>query len=231
MPHQIVHPYFDVMNPTHLRERAKRYGSEPYWFGLGFIQLKLSDTERMHFWTPSIPRKQREEIHDHRYNFRSIVLAGNLKFEVFSVYDDVHGAYERFETNCQPGKEGEVLNCEPVSIQRVGFYQLPVGSIYDFPMWGFHTTEETAFAITYLRREPHVKDRATVVKTRGEGTTCPFAEKVDPEICWQHIEQALKHATNEKIHSIPCRGCGAPSGKFGDIPSVIDAVCGFCSVE
>src|SRR5579863_7289598 len=66
-----------------LRTKAASYGTEPYWFGLGFIQLKLNDTARMHFWLPEIPHPEREEIHNHRYDFSSIVLAGHLLHEVW----------------------------------------------------------------------------------------------------------------------------------------------------
>src|SRR5271168_5571627 len=98
-----------------LRAKAKKYGSEPYWFGLGFIQLKLSDTERMHFWLPEIPHPEREEIHNHRYDFTSTVLAGHLMHEVWHL-DSAQwfGSklqeqdWEIFETNCSPNKEGTV---------------------------------------------------------------------------------------------------------------------------
>ena len=45
-----------------LREAAASYGSSPYCFGLGFIQLKLSDQARMHFWHMAVPHVEREEI-------------------------------------------------------------------------------------------------------------------------------------------------------------------------
>ena len=223
-------PYFDVMNVHQLRNRAERFGSEPYWFGLGFIQLKLSDTERMHFWTPAIPRKEREEIHNHRYNFTSLVLAGKLKHQTFYAVSDVLGAYELFQTNCSPEKEGTVETVTPHHVFSSGYYEMVAGTKYFFPHYQFHTTEETLFAITYLRREPKVKEFADVIKTRGAGTTCLFAEKIPAEICWQYIAKALDHAVHhEKLHSIPCRACGAPSGQFGEKPSVKDVVCGYCN--
>lgn len=47
--------------------------------GLGFIQLKLNDDERMHVWHPALPRRRCYEhsaIHNHRFSFRSRVLIG-----------------------------------------------------------------------------------------------------------------------------------------------------------
>lgn len=217
------------MNLQQLKFRAAAYGSEPFWFGLGFIQLKLSDRDRMHFWTPSIPRKQREEIHNHRYEFKSIVLAGKLKFQTFTASTNSMGAYEVFETNCT--QEGTTLTklIKPVDIRSTGYYEINTGSKYTFPHHHFHTTEETVFAITYLRRGEKVREFADVIKTRGAGTDCPFAEKICPEQCWEYIGAALTHARRQAPHSIPCVNCGAPTGAFSQTePNVEQHHCGYC---
>lgn len=88
-------------------------GVIPHYFGLGFIQLKLSEHWRIHFWMPSWPTipGAETEFHDHRYDFISKVLHGRLEQEVFEVgpthpkYQD--GDLEIFEVSCQPGQEKE----------------------------------------------------------------------------------------------------------------------------
>jgi hypothetical protein len=183
-----------------LRTKADSYGTDPYWFGLGFIQLKLNDTARMHFWLPEIPRPEREEIHNHRYDFSSIVLAGHLMHEVWHL-DAVKSQtttvqeqdWEIFETNCAPNKEGTVETVTPCSITKMGEFSLGAGSIYAFPHTSFHTTEGTRFAITHLTRVlPKPLEYASVVKRRGAETTCPFKEKLPTDLCWQYIEAALR---------------------------------------
>lgn len=188
-------PLYDIQ---YLRAAAQSYGSKPHWFGLGFIQLKLNDRERVHFWCPEIPHPEREEIHDHRYNFTSTVLAGMLHFELYeykSVMYSPIAPHELFQTDCAPGHEG---NKDPkvygVSIQHRGTYDLAAGSQYWFSENQFHTTEGTEYAITHLLREPKTKQYANVIKVKGAPTTCPFAETMSEEKLWDHIMIALTKA-------------------------------------
>jgi hypothetical protein len=185
-----------------LRARAKAYGSDPYWFGLGFVQLKLSDTERMHFWSPEIPYPEREEIHNHRYDFTSNVLAGAVHHETFLVMnifrDNEDALHEIFTTTCMPGVEGTVEEVTPCDIRPMGAYIIGAGSTYSFPHTSFHTTKDTKFAITHLTRVlPKPLEFASVVKLRGAATVCPFKEKLPTDVCWEHIASALGTAENE----------------------------------
>lgn len=182
-----------------LRRYATSYGSNPYCFGLGFIQLKLSENSRMHFWHEAIPHVEREEIHNHRYDFKSTVLAGRLRHQVFDVkgYANPGGypvEWERFDTECIPGEEGVMRGTTPVYVSPVGENILAEGSIYKFPHTAFHTTEGTEFAITYLERGEKVTKYASVVKKTGTPSTCPFANPGTPEQCWELIYQALNWA-------------------------------------
>jgi len=196
-----------IFLPTtdHLRARAKSHGSEPYWFGLGFVQLKLSDTERMHFWLPEIPHPEREEIHNHRYDFSSVVLAGELRHEVYHLDATIctssvpfETEWEIFETDCAPGKEGTVETVTPCIVTKVGTFELAAGSAYEFPHESFHTTEGTRFAVTHLTRVlPKPLEFASVIKRRGAETTCPFKVKLPPDTCWQYVDAALQRARGE----------------------------------
>jgi hypothetical protein len=190
-----------VQLPTidELRTKAKNYNTVPYWFGLGFIQLKLSDAERMHFWLPEIPHPEREEIHNHRYDFRSVVLAGHLRHEIYHLDSIISSTlhefaeWEIFETNCAPNKEGTVETVKPCLVSPMGTFVLNSGSVYEFPHTSFHTTEGTEFAITYLIRVlPKPLEFASVIKRLGSVTTCPFKEKLPTATCWQYIEAALE---------------------------------------
>jgi hypothetical protein len=195
----------DVRLPKigYLRSKASEYGTEPYWFGLGFIQLKLNDYERMHFWCPEIPRPEREEIHNHRYDFVSKVLAGSLHHSVYHLdalvdsRDSLRLAdtceWEIFETDCQPGKEGTVETVTPCMLSHVGDFRLSAGSLYELPHTTYHTTENTDFAITHLIRSlPKILDFASVIKQRGQPTSCPFKDKIPAAQCWEYIDCALE---------------------------------------
>jgi hypothetical protein len=66
-------------------DHLRATGARPHWFGLGFIQLKLTNNERMHFWHPDLqPIVPEEEIHDHRYDFESFVIKGELRHQIYT---------------------------------------------------------------------------------------------------------------------------------------------------
>lgn len=47
--------------------------------GLGFLQVKLGASQRLHVWHPDLPRRRcfrQSAIHDHRFAFTSRVLVG-----------------------------------------------------------------------------------------------------------------------------------------------------------
>lgn len=156
----------------------------------------------MHFWCPEIPHPEREEIHNHRYSFVSQVLAGNLHHSVYHLDATIcttsvpfETDWEIFETNCEPGKEGSVETVTPCLLTHVGDFWLEKNSIYEFPYESYHTTEGTEFAITHLTRVlPRVLDFASVIKKRGQTTSCPFKDKIPVAQCWEYIDCALGKA-------------------------------------
>src|SRR5271157_3325048 len=183
-------PFLDL---NYLKKAAAAYGSKPYWFGLGFIQLKLSDDSRIHFWSPDIARPERDEIHDHRYNFVSRVLYGTLTFDLYEptpIQRDGVWTHELFQTDCAPGHEGnKEPKIYPVTITKRGTFDLVEGSEYWFSSEQFHTTENTQFAVTYLERETKTKQFANVIKPRGAPISCPFATEMSVADCWRHIDK------------------------------------------
>jgi hypothetical protein len=181
-----------ILNIDYLRKMSEENGTPPHWFGLGFIQLKLTENTRIHFWLPWLKGKEREEIHNHRYNFVSRVLAGSLHKEIYQVKMDSLGDHELFTTTCKPGREGEVVETQPVTVFKIAEFDLAVPSTYFFGHDQFHTTEGTKFAITYLERESVLKSNAMVVKKMGAPTSCPFANPLPVDEVWQHIEQGLR---------------------------------------
>ncbi len=142
---------------------------------------------------PWVPRHEREEIHDHRYNFLSTVLMGTLHFELYEftpMQRDHVFTHELFQTDCAPGHEGNKdPKIYPVTISKRGSYDIVAGSSYWFSSDQFHTTEGTTFAVTYLERETKTKPFANVIKAKGAPITCPFAEQMPEEDCWRHIDR------------------------------------------
>jgi hypothetical protein len=184
----------NILDIDFLKLSAAKYESKPYWFGLGFMQLKINDWERLHFWFPDLFPIERDEVHNHRYTFYSQVLDGILHHETYAVTLDANGDHELFETDCAPGKEGShPQHLLPCFLTNTAKYTLTAGASYLFDHETFHTTANTRSAVTYLQREERAKDSALVVKRRGVETICPFkcAEIVTEKECWERIEAAL----------------------------------------
>src|SRR5690606_30989934 len=76
-------------------DHLRSYGATPHWFGLGFIQLKLTNDTRIHFWHPALMADTpEEELHDHRYRFHSHILLGNITHEEWFLEENAEGDHE-----------------------------------------------------------------------------------------------------------------------------------------
>ena len=65
--------------------------------GLGFIQVKLPNSARMHVWHPDLPRRSCYDfssIHNHRFSFRSRVLIGQQINRRYRVWENQHGGHD-----------------------------------------------------------------------------------------------------------------------------------------
>lgn len=162
-----------------------------YFFGLGFIQIKLNDSERVHFYTNAFQKTTVvEEIHNHRYNFESQILQGNLVQEIFSCTLDDEGESWITKETCNPAtkKEFERQRCTIKLLQRQTFR---AGSSY----WTDHETlhrAESNDAITYLKRSSYMKDEADVIYPIELVPTCPFSVKVSDDELWEVIRSMIE---------------------------------------
>lgn len=169
----------------------KSTGAVPNWFGLGFIQLKLNEEERMHFWHPSLtPDVSEEEIHDHRYTFTSQILKGTMIHETWTFEQHMFGSHEMVDVSCDP--ELPVTNPRKFTGHPIhtGTYHLTVGSSYKFPINEFHRTK-TESCVSFLTREPDRKDFARVIRKKGEPEICPFSNPKPAEELWDVIATLL----------------------------------------
>lgn len=168
--------------------------------GLGFIQVKLNDAERMHFWHPAFHR-EREEVHNHRYDFHSTILVGSMYQELYSFWD-IPGLYEMFNTNCTPANE-EALDADAlltdgqpkpliggtIRLDFAGIHN--AGSEYTLNNTTFHRIEAKK-CVTLLRRGPKLKEFAQVIHEKNTPVTCPFEEKMDADTMWVMVEECLR---------------------------------------
>lgn len=160
-----------------------------HYFGLGFIQLKIDQYKRYHFYTDELPQiVGEEEIHNHRYSFQSTVMRGRLKQELFGeITGDTHIMEDE---SCQ---EGVVSEKDP---SRCGIFLSSVhtyiaGCNYYINHTVFHRVKAVN-CVTYLQRGDYKKKYAQVIRPVGAQKVCPFSYKVEDKKLWEIIEAMCK---------------------------------------
>lgn len=181
---------FSRISQINLSELRKNY-ARLYYFGLGFIQLKIDETWRLHFYSPSLPSIT-EDIHNHRYDFTSRILKGTFTNRLYQVIDDAAGSYLKTNESCNPDISAPSLNvsCEALPYEE-SIYS--TGHRYTMQHDQFHTVEGES-CITLLERGPYKKEFAQVVVPRDKPSVCPFSKKVEDEELWKLMEQMLEQA-------------------------------------
>jgi hypothetical protein len=173
--------YFD---PRWLKANHKMI----HFFGLGFIQLKLTDNVRMHFYNEKLPPiTSKEDIHNHRYDFRSQILVGELEQELFTIVDGDDHILEK--ESCKAGvevqQEGKLCGIRTHSVHKY-----VRGSQYKLDHRTFHRVA-SPFAVSLLTRGVTQQEFADVVRPVGSTKVCPFSKKVDEAELWAIVEEML----------------------------------------
>ena len=124
-----------------------------HYFGLGFIQIKLGKYHRLHIYTDTLPAITNEEdTHNHRYNFTSTILHGELLQELFSTTQgDSHLLQDE---SCQEGYVPDKTSSKLCGVEKTGEQLFKQGSSYFIDHTTFHRV--TAHdAITFLTRSDY----------------------------------------------------------------------------
>lgn len=166
-----------------------------YYFGLGFIQLKINDVWRLHFYSPKLPVIT-EDIHNHRYGFLSKVLKGSLTNHVVELDYTDSDDHKILSVSCDE-KFKAPTDESYVGIKSITTDTYTVGQGYVMTPDMFHRTTANN-CITMLMRTHRSKDFANVVLPRNETPVCPFSKKIEEEQLWSMIEEML--VTNERVH-------------------------------
>lgn len=165
----------------------------------GFVTLDLGDSQRLHVWptTPLQARKVPTPIHDHIFDFESVVLKGELLHIVYDIEDARSGAFHLYEVPDSRVK----LHAPLVRIDQYCYRAVPVkklwvpeGRNYSFEAFRFHETIPLGLTATVFTRSP-------LDLRRKPKILCP-AEKIpdnsfrrdahDTEFLWKLIRTALE---------------------------------------
>lgn len=111
--------------------------------GLGFIQVQLDESRRLHVWHPELPRRaciDHSSIHDHRFDFTSLVITGELDNVVFMESASDTGLYQtylhegaRSPNGGRPWEPDGRIDLRPIGTQHV-----KEGQVYRMPAYKYH---------------------------------------------------------------------------------------------
>jgi hypothetical protein len=201
-------------------------GAVPKWFGLGFIQIKLNDRQRMHFWHPELSADTpEEELHDHRYFFTSHVVAGETTHEEWFFRKDDHGDHEMVAVNCKPGSAGEEQHLGYGRVEQGGSYTMVAGSKYTFPPTGYHRIRAER-CVTFLERGDVLTELATVIRPLGTPAVCPFERQIPEPRLWECVADLLENRLPKPgyhLTEIPKGVLGQSSKILEEVLELIDA--------
>lgn len=181
------------MNNLDFYNSLKKQCIEPYFFGLGFIQCKISSSERYHFYSEELKPiiDSEEEIHNHRYDFISTILKGTITNKIYTFKKKDSGNYNLTKESCNPNiilSDNEVIYGD---IQLFSEEKYDKGQSYMMKHEQFHTIY-TNDCITHLKRTNYKKQFAHVIRNNNTEKICPFSKKMSTEECWALIRKILK---------------------------------------
>lgn len=159
-----------------------------YYFGLGFIQLKIDEIWRLHFYTQDLPAIT-EDIHNHRYDFESKTLKGVITNCYYKVIEgDTHVIQNE---SCNPDIDAPALNkpCA-VELDTVSFFQ--AGDVNKMTHDQFHVVYVRDECITLLKRSDYKKEFAQVIVSKETESICPFSKEVPQDELWGIIERMIR---------------------------------------
>lgn len=162
-----------------------------HYFGLGFIQAKLTQNTRLHFYTDNLPKTcNKEEVHNHRYNFLSTVLTGRFEQQIFEYKYNDDGLFVMTNESCVPDVDAPGLKmC--ADIIHVGDLIHVAGDSYYMHTDTFHTVSAIPGTITYLKRGDVLKAHATVIRDKHAIPVCPFSQNIPVNELYDIVETIL----------------------------------------
>lgn len=205
-------------------DNLKSYGVDPAYFGLGFIQLKLTHLERLHFYHDELPILT-EEPHDHRYGFFSYILHGQFEQTLYHAAGDLNGTHLMSYEDCGAAKNTLSKSPSNVRIKEIFSAVYQAGDQYRIEADTLHTVRGINNAITYLVRDHPHKNFAGVVRKIGAEPVCPFSQPIAVGRCWDMIEEMLGLMPNNAQPTVHAPGyhlTDIKKGVLGEVSKIIE---------
>lgn len=158
-----------------------------YWYGLGFIQLKISHWHRLHFYTDGLGLDAiNDDIHNHRYPFKSRILKGKLTASYWTWFDPDEKPATHILKNesCNPSVK-DTAPPIPCTVHLMHSSEYLEGARY-------YLDEHTYHQVTLdCETEVYPKSVAQVITPIGVEPICPFSKTLPEEELWRLMAKML----------------------------------------
>ena len=168
-----------------LRKQAKVI----QYFGLGFVQIKISDVERYHFYHSTLKKTADEEIHNHRCGFKSTILGGSLGETVYSL--TIGDKYFVKASNCKEGSANTLLDykVDAKPFTKTTYYK---GSHYFRYPHEFHRVYCSDYCLTNLYLFlPKAPNALVLIKDKKDVDYCPFKSEYNESGLWEIVDKVI----------------------------------------
>lgn len=165
----------------------------PAYFGLGFIQCKINQYERIHIYHPDLMPivNIEEEVHNHRYDFESTILLGRMNNKKYQFVKDINPTHYLQNESCNESIKVDKKDNVDGKVMLISEKWINQGETYFMKFDEFHTFQ-TSKCITYLKRSDYKQDMAQVIRPLNGDIVCPFSVKLAHEQCVEIIKDCLK---------------------------------------
>lgn len=170
--------------------------------GLGFIQVVLPNPfsqQRLHVWHPDLPRRRcfvKSSVHNHRFEFTSLVLVGtqvNWPATVEIVKEGT-GTHRLISHDGPRSPKGgrlseEIADCV---LHRQDAVEYPVGCSYSMRMLDYHSTPCHGVVVTLMTKGQEGTIHASSVCEKGTVFDQDFDRfQMKPAELWEFVLSAL----------------------------------------
>lgn len=130
--------------------------------GFGMLRLYVGGDMRLHVWVPELAVENVSVIHDHPWDFESVVIAGCVKNVIYRELPHGIATHKRQRIRCGTGG-GPLGDGEPVVLGIDSVCWHHAGTKYWQRAEELHESIPTSGTVTLIKRKPRVDPDHAVV--------------------------------------------------------------------
>lgn len=185
-------------------EHAQLGHARPRVHGNGFVQLDLTDRQRLHVWGDCrIPRQViPSQIHDHTFSFKSTIIFGQLVHRTIGVLHDAAGGYDLYQAVVNHGEDTRLEKQQGRVRATIQIESLiKAGQSYSFQATRFHETLAPWLCVSLIEKDGPTLSQGgpsprVLVPAGLEPDNSFDRYQASPELLWQIIFEAINLATD-----------------------------------